>query len=537
MAKTEWEKEGGQTAREVTRREREEDQARRGSKHARPQASRVHIRTVRAPSVGSLRIPTLWRGILKGKKHFDQAPKEYRRRSVARVKYVANKQPGQWGAHGRYLAREGAQQEGGKGLGFDADGNGDLATALDDWQHASDERLWKVILSPEDGARMDLQAHTRMVLSEFEAHLTAQNGRPTPLEWVAIDHYNTENPHVHIAIRGVDGLGQPLTLSPPQIQMIRALSSEIATRELGYRSEHDIQLGRDRETTKARWTGLDREIETKIARFPDGRLAISIEGNSAEARAIWRRNPLTPKGPVTPEQQHIARLQHLETLGVAEKAGARTWIMDPGWKKALREMEVVRTRTQMLQEHRALLSDPRSIPVVTKLKPGDRLLGRVLGTGLDEQNDRIFLLLEGIDGRVHFVYQTRGMEAARAMGEMQPESIVVLKGEPLEIEGKLLTRVTVEDTGFALALKPGQSQSSISIPEKILADEARHAEGKKEQPPAPQEGLAGFAAVFRLQLAQYLDRERLRREKQKQIDEDKKRKPAEKDQKKGSEIG
>ena len=117
-----------------------------------------------------------------------------------KLQYVANRAPGGWRAHGRYLAREGAQREREKGLGFDASGNGvEIDRRLDGWQRAEDPRLWKLILSPERGEALDLVTHTRRVLEAMERDLG------TRLERVAIDHYNTENPHVHVAIRGLPG--------------------------------------------------------------------------------------------------------------------------------------------------------------------------------------------------------------------------------------------------------------------------------------------------------------------------------------------
>jgi type IV secretory pathway VirD2 relaxase len=32
----------------------------------------------------------------------------------------------------------------------------------------------------------------------------------TRLEWVAIDHYNTDNPRAHLLVRGLDARGQAL---------------------------------------------------------------------------------------------------------------------------------------------------------------------------------------------------------------------------------------------------------------------------------------------------------------------------------------
>ena len=58
----------------------------------------------------------------------------------------------------------------------------------------------------------------------------------TRLEWVAIDHHNTDDEHVHLLIRGVreDG-ARSLLIATTCSRGIRELSRELAERELGPR--------------------------------------------------------------------------------------------------------------------------------------------------------------------------------------------------------------------------------------------------------------------------------------------------------------
>ena len=82
----------------------------------------------------------------------------------------------------------------------------DIASKLRDWQEGADPRLWKLILSPEFGERLDLQRLTRDVMSRMESDLH------TSLDWVAVSHFNTEHPHVHVALRGLDTRGAEFKL-------------------------------------------------------------------------------------------------------------------------------------------------------------------------------------------------------------------------------------------------------------------------------------------------------------------------------------
>src|SRR5713101_1314732 len=124
-----------------------------------------------------------------------RAQRTFDQRVAVRVSYSANKNPGQWKAHGRYLARESATQEGRAAeAGFNAtDQNLGIVTTLDNWQSAGDERLFKIIVSPEFADRLNLQQCARELMQRMERDLGTQ------LEWVAAVHHNTEHPHVHIA--------------------------------------------------------------------------------------------------------------------------------------------------------------------------------------------------------------------------------------------------------------------------------------------------------------------------------------------------
>jgi putative intracellular protease/amidase len=92
-----------------------------------------------------------------------KGPRPYHQRCAIRVTYLKNKTRGQWKAHGRYLARESATfKNDAEAVGFSW-GNeaADIARQLENWQGAGDQQIWKVIVSPEFGDRVDLSRLTR----------------------------------------------------------------------------------------------------------------------------------------------------------------------------------------------------------------------------------------------------------------------------------------------------------------------------------------------------------------------------------------
>jgi hypothetical protein len=466
-------------------------------RHGRPQAARVVRRITEArralPQSKTGKAVQKALGILSGRRPFRPTPSgppdaAAARRATVKVNYVANRKQGQWAAHGDYLERENAQQDGEKGHGFDAlEDEIALRSRLHDWQMSGDPRLFKVILAPEDGDRLHLREYTREYMARLAPHLS---GRPDQIEWAAIDHYNTGHPHVHVLIRG----NHALQIPPELIRSgMRNLASEVATERLGYRLPSEIQRAKEKQIDAPRLTPLDREIERQAKPLPNGMSFVS---------EIIR----TPRDPGYAGQRlRIRRLEALEGLGLAEKIGSATWALDAGWTKGLRDLEALRTRTKMLAQSRALMTEPRCPPQVTKLKPGERLVGRVLGTGLDEQYDRSYVLVEGTDYRAHIVYQNAAIERARSAQSLQLRHLVALEGKSFERDGKTIPYTTVEDYGLTIPDKP----TPIRIPEKALDD----ALDAGTAPADPAQAATGFQRYWHEQL---LERSRQRaREKEK----------------------
>jgi hypothetical protein len=110
-------------------------------------------------------------------------------------------------AHLTYLKREGVTRDGEKALMFDAESDrADDAAFVE--RSKDDRHHFAFIVSPEDSAEMtDLKSFTRDLARQMVADLG------TRLDWVAVDHWNTDNPHVHLLVRGVDETGQDLVIS------------------------------------------------------------------------------------------------------------------------------------------------------------------------------------------------------------------------------------------------------------------------------------------------------------------------------------
>jgi type IV secretory pathway VirD2 relaxase len=297
-------------------------------------------------------------------------------------------------AHLGYLKREGVTRDGERARMFDAgsDEADDRAFAR---RCEGDRHHFRFTVSPEDAADMtDLRAFTRDLLANMERDLG------TTLDWAAVDHWNTDNPHVHVILRGRAQDGGDLVISRDYISRgMRARAAELVTLELGPRSEYEIRTKLAGEVDTERWTRLD----SVIAREAAGQAGV----------VDLRPEPSQPGDPVV-RTLMIGRLQRLERMGLARPLGPAQWLLAEEAEPALRDLglrgDIVKTMHRALKEQGAerplddyaIHRDPRDIPV--------RLVGRVVAKGLhDELAGSAYLVVDGADGRVHHV-PLRGVE-------------------------------------------------------------------------------------------------------------------------------
>ena len=374
-------------------------------------------------------------------------------RCSVRVTYARNKGDGQWAAHGRYLARDSATRGNDPiatdqsptaeidpahdrigAFGFGSKGDVvPIAGTLHGWQTAGDAHVFKVILSPEFGERLDLKRHTRELVAQMEKDLH------TGLEWVAVEHFNTDHPHVHLLLRGVDDQGATLRIGPGYIKAgMRNRAQEAATNQLGWRTVEDRREAAQRQVMQHRFTDIDRSLQRQ-GKGSEGSYLLDFSGKiplAATAREARLRQ--------------IQRLQQLAVMGLARKTGPLSWSVNKSFETALRQMQAGLDRQKTLQSHWEMVSDPRLPLVATDHRRVARLAGRIIGTGLDESKGCAFLLLEGTDAKVHYLYQDNAIEQQRAAGLMRIGCFVEIRQQavtPTGVNGR--KQVVITDFGPA----------------------------------------------------------------------------------------
>lgn len=359
-----------------------------------------------------------------------------------RVTYSPNRVTGHWRAHGRYIARESAslqKQE----AGFSPEATGvDIASKLLEWQEGGDPRLWKLIISPEFGERLDLPRLTRDVMSRVQSDLS------TSLEWVAVAHFNTEHPHVHVALRGLDTRGEEFKLDRDYIKNgLRSIAQHFATVQLGYRTEQDATLALRRQVPLQRFTPIDRLILARTQ--PD-------EGVGDSQVTADPTRPGLGRFAVIREQSLASRLMALETMGLARADGEHKWQVRRDLETVLRAMQKAADHQKTLTAQGALLSDRRLQLSAPNWRDIASLEGRVVSHG-EEGNGSRFLLLEGTDGRVYYLRYTPELDEARSSGDLNTNSFVVIQRPWIRSgDAALSSRISVRRMrSFRIAITSG----------------------------------------------------------------------------------
>lgn len=281
-------------------------------------------------------------------------------------------------AHLRYIERDGVTREGERGQAYSA-GTDEADTRAFVERSQDDRHQFRFIVSSEDAGELgDLRAFTRTLMQRMEVDLQ------TRLDWIAVDHYDTDNSHTHIVLRGRADNGQDLVIAPDYMAHgMRERAAELATEWLGPRTEREIADNLQRETQQERFTTLDRTL-----------LRMAGETRLVDATGL--------RGDVPYQRALAARLQHLAGMELAHPSEAGHWRLDDQMEATLRRLG---ERGDILRAmHRAMRGQARESVIETGPELREPIIGRIAGKGLaNELSDRGYLVIDGADGRAHYL--------------------------------------------------------------------------------------------------------------------------------------
>ena len=314
--------------------------------------------------------------------------------------------------HLRYIQRGGVTREGERATLYSADqdrtdGKAFMTRAEDE----KDKRQFRFIVSAEDAAEYDdLKPFIRRLMARMEEDLG------TKLDWVAADHHNTGHPHTHIVVRGRDERGKDLIIAREYLTHgIRERAAELVSLDLGPRTDLEIENRLRREVEQERLTSIDR----RLIRDMDGGRTVN-------------------SGDRDPFQQAVraGRLQKLGRLGLAQEIAPGRWQLAAGLDDTLRRMsergDIIRTMQRAIGEKG--LTRAAADYAIYDPAGGQVIAGRLVDRGLsDELRDRHYLIIDGLDGRSHYVDVGR----AEGMGSMPTGAILEIvpqRAEPRPVD-------------------------------------------------------------------------------------------------------
>jgi len=322
------------------------------------------------------------------------------RRVLVKARYIQRDLSASARRHLMYVEREGMERDGSQSQLYGP-------TTLDGDQGARGVRdqllsvvecerhQFRFIVSPEDGAELDLTLYTRHLMARVQRDLSQK------LIWGAVNHYDTAHPHVHVTVRRVDERGAEVRFPRAYIQRgLRHQAQALATELLGPRSQLEYEHQRAREVQEGRWTSLDRRIAMRAA---EGVVCAADVG-------IYERG----------------RLRVLETMQLAERIARDHWRLVDGWSAQLKadgeRADVIKQMHRVLKmgvDRYHVVHRGSPLPRVPVERP-ERIDVRVVHKGVSEETDAAFAIVESVRGQGFYVPLYRHEDALRvgALGSL-----------------------------------------------------------------------------------------------------------------------
>jgi hypothetical protein len=278
-----------------------------------------------------------------------------------------------------YLSRQ--EEAAGNSLSFynqhESDLDGKSLTSA--W--ATDPRHFRLIISAEDGAALgNLQPFIRELMAGLEAKLA------TKLEWLAVDHHDTDNPHSHVLLRGRRADGKELFIPSRLIASgIREHAQEIVTRALGPRQNVDLVRERARDIEARGSSPMDKELLR--ARDRSG--------------VIYTQRP-----------DLLARLERLEGWDLAKKESG-------GWRLASDLGDKLKALETHVEVENALgrIGRLRGAGDVRSVQASTRTVGELIHFGpVDDLGETFLAIVENEQGQMRYATLDQANDLAQLDG-------------------------------------------------------------------------------------------------------------------------
>ena len=335
-----------------------------------------------------------------------------------------------------YLSRQ--EEAAGNSLSFYNQHESDLdgKSLTSGW--ATDPRHFRLIISAEDGAALgNLQPFIRELMAGLEAKLA------TKLEWLAVDHHDTDNPHSHVLLRGRRADGKELFIPSRLIASgIREHAQEIVTRALGPRQNVDLVRERARDIEARGPSPMDKELLR--ARDRSG--------------VIYTQRP-----------ELVARLERLEGWDLAAKDLG-------GWRLASDLGDKLKALATHVEVENALgrIGRIRGAGDVRSVEASTRTVGELIHFGpVDDLGETFLAIVENEQGEMRYATLDQANDLAQLDG-IKPGAIVAF--EPRSVGTRPTDEVVAAiaaQTGGAYSIEHLKTTRPGASPEIMAANVRR----------------------------------------------------------------
>ena len=370
----------------------------------------------------------------------------FSRRVVVKASYISSSDKNaraRIGYHLNYVGRNKVEDERKSPELYDQDDKAaDLKNKLKDFAEAP--QIFNIIISPEDGGKVDLKEFTRDFIK------TVENDLGTKVSWVAGNHYDTKDPHVHLLIKGMDDAGQALYLKRDYIARgLRARASQVMTQKLGVRSLDEVVKSLSQEVTRTKKTALDDLI---LENARDGRF------ETTSIKDI-------------PQSLVEKRLEFLASKDLVYRFSAQTWQISAELEKELKNLARTTSLIEKLSD--GMRFDKQACIVIDPQKVADcEIKGHVVERGyVGDFGGKEYLLVKSKEKK--FVYVEL---------EKYSEKVPAQTGEFVRIEatktfsGPLATDHSIDKFAqvhgiYDATVHAQRSENSIALPPGVSSAE------------------------------------------------------------------
>ncbi len=306
--------------------------------------------------------------------------------------------------HLKYISRPAAGKDGEKAVLFNEQDEGlDRKGFLELCQN--DRHHWRFIISPENGDQIeDFHGYVRSVMKLVEKDLQ------TSLQWTAAVHYDTDDVHAHVIVRGVNDRGEDLVIGQDYVKEgFRRRAQEVATELLGERSLEEIRKSQEKEVDALRVTSLDRFMAKQAG---EGRI-LDVREKTNFGKSVFYEGLIKE------------RLRFLATTGLAVEQPPGVYMLKEDYQDELRAIaqknEAVKRLYPKIQDQARL--DGLAVYAM-KDGQGPEVTGRIVDKGImDELYDRKYVVVEDMSAKLHFV----AIGDARYYDKAEKGSLVTIK--------------------------------------------------------------------------------------------------------------